>query len=73
MEHLTPAQLQALLGAPETKQLMAMLQKNSGTALQQAAAAAKRGDTAQVQALLKQSLTGSEAETLAKALEQRLG
>ena len=72
MEHLTQAQLQAILASPEGKQLLALLQKDSGAAFQKAADAARAGDYARVQALLKPVL-GAEGQQLAQDLEKRFG
>lgn len=73
MEHLSPAQLQTILNSQEGKKLLEILQKDSGTALQKAAAAAKSGDYAQVQALLKPVLEGTNAADLAQRLQRKLG
>ena len=42
MEPLTQAQLQSLLGSPEAKKLIALLQADGGKKFQQAASAAKQ-------------------------------
>lgn len=73
MEQLTQEQLSALLRSPEAAELLKLLQENSDTVLKQAAAAAKNGDTASVQALLRATMADCRAAQLAKNLEKRLG
>ena len=55
MEHLTEQQLRALLGAPESRKLLQMLQASGSDTLARAAAAARAGNYAQVEQLLKRS------------------
>ena len=73
MEHLTNGQLQALLGAPESKKLLELLQSSSGSALQRAAEAAKAGDYATAQRILQPALGSANVEDLAQQLKKRLG
>ena len=73
MEHLTEQQLRALLGAPESRKLLQMLQASGSDTLARAAAAARAGNYAQVEQLLKPTMQGAEAGRLADALKQKLG
>lgn len=73
MEQFTEKQLESILRAPESKQLLKLLQTSSGTALSKAAEAARAGDYAAVQQILKPTLRSIEAEALAKKLKEQLG
>lgn len=73
MEPLNQAQLQSLLGSPEAKKLIALLQADGGKKFQQAASAAKAGDYTAVQAILRPVLEGGQGEALARKLQERLG
>lgn len=73
MKKLTQEQLNTLLRSPETAELLKILQENSDTVLKKAAEAAKSGDTASVQALLRSTIADSRAAQLSKSLEKRFG
>ena len=73
MEPLSQAQLQAILGSQEAQALIALLQADGGQKVQQAAAAAKAGDYAAVQNILKPMLEGGQGEALARRLQKKLG
>lgn len=73
MEPLSQAQLQAILGSQEAKALISLLQADGGQKVRQAAAAAKAGDYAAVQNILKPILEGGQGEALARQLQERLG
>ena len=73
MEPLSQAQLRAILGSQEAKALIALLQADGGKKVQQAAAAAKAGDYAAVQNILKPILEGGQGEALARRLQKKLG
>lgn len=73
MEHPSQDQIQALLRSPEAAKLLTLLQATSADTLHQAVRAAKQGDYTKVQSLLNPSLQGSQAETLARTLEQQYG
>lgn len=72
MEHLSQARLQAILGSAEGQKLLTLLQKDSGQAFQKAAEAAKAGDYARAQSILK-PLLGEDARKLADQLGEKLG
>ena len=55
---------QRILHAPEAQQLLALLSRGGGQTLQQAAAAAQRGDMAGAQAMLKPLLDDPQAAAL---------
>ena len=73
MEQISPAQLLAKLNSPEGKKLLALMQKDGGSALSKAAAAANAGNYSQVQAILSPILSGTEAEKLAKTIYEQFG
>ena len=60
---------QRILHAPEAQQLLALL-RGGGQTLQQAAAAAQRGDMAGAQAMLKPLLDDPQAAALLEKLKQ---
>ncbi len=60
--------LESLLQSPDAQALAALLQQQSGAALQQAADAARRGDTAPLQALLQSLLNSREGAQAAQRL-----
>lgn len=62
-----PRRLKALLSAPETRQLMALLQRQNGGALRAAAEQARQGDSAALSEMLRE-MTRSQAG--AQAVEQ---
>ena len=59
---------QRILHAPEAQQLLALLSRGGGQTLQQAAAAAQRGDMAGAQAMLKPLLDDPQAAALLEKL-----
>lgn len=71
MEHLDTAKLQAMLNSPEGASLLRMLQQAGGTALQQAARAAKAGDYAGAQAIL-QPLMNDQIRDAAGRIQKNL-
>ena len=73
MEQFTEQQLERILRMPESKQLLKLLQTSSGAVLAKAAEAAKAGNYAAVQEILKPTLQTKEAEALAKKLTGQLG
>ena len=73
MELLTQQQLQALLGAPESRRLMELLQQSGEEKLNQAAVAAKAGDYRAVEQLLKPAMQRTEIGELSESLRKKLG
>lgn len=67
------ARLRALMSSPEMRQLAQMLNAKSGGGLQNAASAAKAGDTAQLEALLKGLSSTPEGAKLLAQLQGKLG
>jgi hypothetical protein len=67
-----PKRLRELLGAPETKRLMALLKSQNGPQLRAAAEAARQGDSSALSGMLHR-LTGSQEGAAAmEGLESRL-
>lgn len=60
--------LESLLQSPDAQALAALLQQQSGAALQQAASAAERGDTAPLQTLVQSLLNSREGAQAAQRL-----
>lgn len=73
MEQLKPEQLQALMGAAETKKLLAILQRDGGTAWNQATQAIRQGDYSKAQSILQPLVSGTDAASIAQQLRQKLG
>lgn len=73
MELLTEQQLKTLLGAPESRRLMDLLQQSGEEILNRAAAAAKAGDYRAVEQLLKPAMQQTELSTLSESLRKKLG
>lgn len=73
MDQLKPEQLQALMGAAETKKLLALLQRDGGDAWKRATQAVRQGDYAKTQSILQPMVSGTEAAAIAQALRQKLG
>ena len=73
MENITASQLQEILRAPESRQLLQLLQEANGEKLKQAVQAARNGNYQTVENLLKSSLSNHEAERLIGKLENRIG
>lgn len=64
-------QARRILGSSEGKRLLALLSRDGGTALRQAATAWQSGDTETVKQLLAPLLQTPETAALLRALEQR--
>lgn len=65
--------LKALMSSPEVRRLAQLLNAQSGGGLQNAAGAARAGDTAQLEALLKGLSSTPEGAKLLAQLQGRLG
>ena len=59
------------LSSPEAKQLIALLQRDGGQRLQQAAQEFKKGNTAGAQELLRPVVETKEADELLKKINQK--
>lgn len=68
---LSPQQLKQMMAAPELKQLLQLLQKDGGKALQQAAQQFRAGDTQAAQETLRPLMQDKEAEKLLKKLDSK--
>lgn len=66
-----PAGLKALLSAPETQQLMALLNQNAGGGLKAAAQAAAGGKPAALMGLLNQVTQSKEGAAAMKNLQKK--
>ena len=64
-------QAKKILGSAEGKQLLALLNRDGGQQLRQAAEAFRRGDMAQVQALMQPLTQDREAAELMKKINGR--
>ena len=64
-------QAKKILGSEEGKQLIALLNRDGGQQLRQAAEAFRRGDMAQVQALMQPLTQDREAAELMKKINGR--
>ena len=64
-------QIRQVLTSPEGKQLIALLNRDGGQQLRQAAEAFRRGDMAQVQALMQPLTQDREAAELLKKINGR--
>ena len=73
MEQLTKQQLQAIVRAPESRQILQLLQESDGALFKQAINAAKAGNPLAAEELLKNVAQTPEVTTLLKKLQQRLG
>jgi len=73
LEAFTEKQLENVLRAPESKQLLKMLQSSGGTAFRQAVEAARTGNYAAVEQILDPTLRKPEVEALAKKLKEQIG
>ena len=65
---LSAEQAKKILGSAEGKQLLALLNRDGGQQLRQAAEAFRRGDMAQVQALMQPLTQDREAAELLKKI-----
>lgn len=68
-----PAGLKALLSAPETQQLMALLNQNAGGGLKAAAQAAAGGKPEALMGLLNQVTQSKEGAAAMKNLQKKTG
>lgn len=68
--NFSPEHLRRLLSSQEGRQLMALLQRDGGQALRQAAAQAKEGNTHAAQELLRPMADNPEAAALLKKLSR---
>ena len=73
MEHVSANQLQEILNAPESKQLLRFLQEANGENLKMAIQAAKDGNYQSVEQLLKPSLSSDKAKRLIGNIEKKIG
>jgi len=71
MPSFSEADIKKVLGSKEGQALLRLLSRDGGTALKQAAAALKAGNTAQAQNVLKPVLQTSEAAELLQKLTQK--
>lgn len=65
------SELIRLAQTPTGRQLIALLQKQGGSRLQQALASAASGDYTNAQAILSELLASPDAQVLLKELEER--
>lgn len=68
-----PAGLKALLTAPETQQLMALLNQNAGGGLQAAAKAAAGGKPQALMGLLNQVMESKEGAAAVAGIQKKTG
>ena len=66
-------ELEKIMQSRQAQQLLALLQQDGGSALQQASQAASAGDYEKVQQILAPKLQSAEAKKLLKQLEQTDG
>ena len=66
-----PGKLKALLGSPETQQLMALLNQGGGAGLQAAAKAAATGKPEALMGLLNQVMTTKEGAQAVEGLKKK--
>lgn len=66
-----PAGLKALLSAPETQQLMSLLNQSAGSGLQAAAQAAAKGKPQELMSMLQGLLNTQEGAKLVQRIEQQ--
>ena len=67
------AEFQKLMSTPEGKQLVSLLTKDGGAALQSAGKALQQGDEAGAKERIAPLLGNSEVQTLLKSLEKTMG
>ena len=68
---LSPQQLKQIMAAPEMRQLLQLLQKDGGAALQQAAQQFRAGNTEAAQETLRPLMQDRETEQLLNKLNSR--
>lgn len=66
------AKLEQLRDAPETQKIFAMLNRNTGGGLEQAAGKAASGDTAQLMSAIKQLMQDPEGQKLIQQMKRNL-
>ncbi len=66
-----PKNLKALLGSPETRKLMALLNQNAGSGLQAAAQAAAQGKPEALMGLLDQVMGSPEGAQAVEGLKKK--
>lgn len=66
-------QVRQLLGSAEGKQLLALLNRDGGTALRKAASALKNGDEAQARQAVAPLMQTAEADALIRKLQEKRG
>lgn len=64
-------QMKSVLNSAEAKQLIALMQRDGGQRLRQAAEEFKKGNTAAAQELLRPMVETQEADTLLKKINQK--
>ena len=69
-EHFSPEQIRQMAASPAAKALMTMLQRSDSMAMDQAMAAAKEGDMAQLQRSLAAFLADPKARALLAQLQE---
>lgn len=67
-----PKKLKALLGAPETKAFLSLLQGKNGAELKAAAQKAKGGDAAALSQMLREFSQGGEGAEALRRLQSKL-
>ena len=67
----TQQQLAAVLASQEGKQLLALLSRDGGAALAQAAQALRQGDTALAKSLVSPMMQSAEAQALIAKINER--
>ena len=64
----TPQEISRVLGSPEGKQLLKLLQRDGGKALRAAAAAAAAGRTEEAKGILAPVMESAEAQALVRKI-----
>ncbi len=67
-----PAGLQALLSAPETQKLMALLNQSAGSSLQSAAQAAAKGKPQDLMGLLSKVVQSKEGAAAVEGIQKKV-
>lgn len=73
MEQLNPEQLHTLMGAVETKKLLALLQRDGGESWNKAIVAVREGNYDLAQSILKPMLSGTDAASIVHSLRKKIG
>ena len=66
-------QINQLLQSPQGKQLLKLLSRDGGAAMQRAGTALKQGNTQSAQAIMAPLMEDPEVQKLLKSLEQTMG